>query len=228
MIVGPGNIYVTAAKAYLAGIGQVGIDCPAGPSEVLIIADESASARHIAWDMIAQAEHDEVAWSILVTTSTRLAAEVDRTIRAEIASAARKDIAAASLAEHGFVLIADTLEQALDFANEFAPEHLEVITKRPEEVFEGVANAGSVFLGPFSPVAVGDYLSGTNHILPTGGSARFASGVGVSTFLKSITFQRLTQASLRALEKPLIELATCEGLPAHGKSVVVRGGEPPL
>jgi len=225
LIAGPGNVYVSAAKVYLASLGRVGVDCPAGPSEVLIIADDSAPPSYVVWDLVAQAEHDELSWSILVTTSKKLAQEVYKKIEKEIETAERKKIIRSSLCSNGVILLVDTVEEAIEFANRFAPEHLEVMTRNPGNYLPLIKNAGSVFLGPFSPVAAGDYFTGTNHILPTGGTARFSSGLSVHTFIKRITYQSLTSLSLVPMEEPISQITRREGFQAHLKSIQIRGSD---
>jgi len=223
MIVGPGNLYVTAAKCYLASIGQIGIDCPAGPSEVLILADDSAPPDYILKDMLAQAEHDEDASSVLVTTSEKVATEVWHGMNDLLSQALLPEITRKSLKNNGHILLAADMEEAIRFANDFAPAHLEIITAQPEEVMEKVKNAGSIFLGPFSPVAAGDYFSGTNHILPTGGTVRFFSGLSVSTFLKRVSYQFLSSRALKEMEDDITTLASFEGpFAAHIDSVKAR------
>ncbi|MBE0479079.1 histidinol dehydrogenase, partial [Candidatus Aerophobetes bacterium] len=223
IIAGPGNIYVTCAKAYLASLGKVGVDCLAGPSEVFILADDSATSLFIVWDMLSQAEHAEDAWSILVTDSDKLAWQVYDGIKKEIENAKRKNIICSSLEVNGFIIIIDDLKQGIDFANEFAPEHLEIITRDPDEILPHIKNAGSIFLGAFSPVAAGDYFTGTNHILPTGGAARFSSGLSVHSFLKRISYQKLSLRALASMEEPICHLARQEGLYAHLRSIQIRG-----
>jgi len=225
LIAGPGNVYVSAAKVYLASLGRVGVDCPAGPSEVLIIADDSAPSSYVVWDLVAQAEHDELSWGILVTTSKKLAQEVYKKIEKEIETAERKKIIRSSLCSNGVILLVDTVEEAIEFANRFAPEHLEVMTRNPGNYLPLIKNAGSVFLGPFSPVAAGDYFTGTNHILPTGGTARFSSGLSVHTFIKRITYQSLTSLSLVPMEEPISQITRREGFQAHLKSIQIRGSD---
>jgi len=222
LIAGPGNIYVTCAKAYLASLGEIGIDCPAGPSEVLIIADNSAPPDYIVWDMLSQAEHDEASFSVLVTTSRKLAFDVWERLEREANSCKRKKIILSSLEKNSFILLAENLEEAVNFANKFAPEHLEIITGDPEKLLPFIKNAGSVFLGPFSPVAAGDYFTGCNHILPTGGSARFLSGLSVDTFLKRISYQKLSLDTLLKMKEHIEKIALQEGLEAHLKSIEAR------
>ena len=215
-IVGPGNIFVTTAKKMV--YGDVDIDFPAGPSEVLIIADETANAEYVAIDMIAQAEHDPNAASVLVTTSKTLADDVNQMIEEEIKRAPREEIIAESLNKYGQIIIADNLEEAVEFSNDYAPEHLIIMTKDPEEVLENIKNAGSIFLGELTPVAAGDYGSGTNHVLPTSGCARFCAGLSTESFLKKPTVQRLTEEGLKNLESMVITLAEYEGLYSHAES----------
>ncbi len=223
LIVGPGNIYVTLAKAYLSGIGKIAIDCPAGPSEILIIADESANSEYIAHDLLSQAEHDENACAVLVTSSGKLARNVYLYLKEKFPRSLRKEIVEKSLKNYGAILIVDSLKEAIDFANEFAPEHLEIMTEKPEEIFDKIKNAGSVFLGDFSPVAAGDYLTGTNHILPTGGAAKRFSGLSVDTFLKKLTFQSLSKEALSSISKDIITLASQEGpFEEHINAIEVR------
>ncbi len=218
-IVGPGNVYVTAAKMLLRG--TVEIDFPAGPSEVLIIADRTADPAIIAADMIAQCEHDPHSLAVLVAMDELLASAVAEEIKGQAASAARMDIVAQSL-EHSAILAASSLDEALDFANAFAPEHLEIMTNEPMEVFRSIRHAGSVFLGRYTPVAAGDYASGTNHVLPTSGYARLFSGLNVDHFTKKMTVQMITEEGLRSLEETVTTLAEAEGLKAHAESVRKR------
>lgn len=215
-IVGPGNVYVTAAKMLLRG--TVEIDFPAGPSEVLIIADRTADPGVIAADMIAQGEHDPRSISVLVAVDELMASAVVEELAIQAASAARSDIIQQSL-EHSAVLLASDMDEALDFSNAFAPEHLEIITADPMGAFRSIRNAGSVFLGRFTPVAAGDYASGTNHVLPTSGHARTFSGLNVDHFTKKITVQMITDDGLLGLEDTIITLAEAEGLKAHAESV---------
>jgi len=218
-IVGPGNIYVTAAKMLMRG--TVEIDFPAGPSEVLIIADRTADPGVIAADMIAQAEHDPKSLSVLVTTDELLASAVAEEMGAQAASAARSEIVEQSL-DHSAILVAVDLDEAVDFSNAFAPEHLEIITIDPMEALRYVRHAGSVFLGRYTPVAAGDYASGTNHVLPTSGYARLFSGLNVDHFTKKLTVQMITEDGLLGLEDTITTLAEAEGLKAHAESVRKR------
>jgi histidinol dehydrogenase len=218
-IVGPGNVYVTAAKLLVRE--TVEIDFPAGPSEVLIIADRTANPGVLAADMIAQAEHDPNSTAVLVTTNELMAQAVAEEMVIQAEAAARQEIVKQSL-EHCAVLVASSLEDAVDFSNAFAPEHLEIITVNPMEVLEDVQNAGSVFLGGFTPVAAGDYASGTNHVLPTSGYARVFSGLNVDHFTKKITVQMISEDGLHALKNSIVPLAEAEGLFAHAESVKRR------
>ena len=215
-IVGPGNVYVTAAKMLLRG--SVEIDFPAGPSEVLILADRTADPGVIAADMIAQGEHDPRSISVLVTTDDLMASAVMEELGIQAATSARSDIIQQSL-EHSAVLLAVDLDEALDFCNAFAPEHLEIITADPMGAFRSIRNAGSVFLGKYTPVAAGDYASGTNHVLPTSGYARVFSGLNVDHFTKKISVQMITDDGLLGLEETITTLAEAEGLKAHAESV---------
>jgi len=218
-IVGPGNVYVTAAKLLIRDSAE--IDFPAGPSEVLIIADRSAKPEVIASDMIAQAEHDPNSIAVLVATNELLAQAVVDEIATQAQETERQDIVKQSL-DHCAVLAASSLEDAVDFSNAFAPEHLEIITVNPMDVLEEIQNAGSVFLGRFTPVAAGDYASGTNHVLPTSGYARVFSGLNVDHFTKKITVQKISEDGLKSLENCIVSLAKAEGLSAHAKSVERR------
>jgi len=215
-IVGPGNIYVTAAKKQV--YGTVDIDFPAGPSEVLIVADEDANAEYIALDLIAQAEHDPEAASVLVTTSPELALEVSERIKLELPQMKRRDIIEESLSKYGQILVAESMEDALDFSNRYAPEHLIIMTRNPEEDMEDIVNAGSIFLGDLTPVAAGDYGSGTNHVLPTSFCARMYSGLSTESFLKKPTVQKLSRKGLNNLKSTVVTLAEIEGLYAHAES----------
>jgi histidinol dehydrogenase len=219
-IVGPGNKYVTAAK--LLVFGQVDIDSPAGPSEALILADEAASPRFLAADFLSQVEHDPEAAAVLVTTSADLAQEVVDLILRELPQLPRQEIIGAALTKYSAVLVAPSLEEALDFANLYAPEHLQIMTRDPFALLPRIRHAGSIFLGPYAPVAVGDYASGTNHVLPTGGCARMFSGLSVDDFIKKPTFQHLSYAALESLKDTVIVLAENEGLPLHARAVAER------
>ena len=213
-VVGPGNVYVTAAKSILRGV--IDIDMPAGPSEVLIVADESARPEFIACDLLSQVEHGPGTIAVLVSTSQNIA---ERVIQAIEQRSSQED----GLKSEGvWILLASNLDEAFDFSNRFAPEHLEIMTFDPEKGLDAVINAGSVFLGDYSPVAIGDYVSGTNHILPTAGYARVYSGLSISDFLKKITFQRLTKEGLLSLKDAAVGLSKIEGFKAHTRSITER------
>lgn len=215
-IVGPGNIFVTAAKKMV--YGQVDIEFPAGPSEVLIIADETANPDFVALDLLAQAEHDPQAAAVLVTTSTELAKKVEKNIARELPQMERKEIIEESLTANGLIILADTIKECIDFSNDYAPEHLMIMTSSAEEIVPDIRNAGSIFLGNLTPVAAGDYGSGTNHVLPTSLGARMYSGLSTESFLKKPTVQKITKDGLKNLEDVVIPLAEYEGLYAHAES----------
>jgi histidinol dehydrogenase len=219
-IVGPGNKYVTAAK--LLVFGQVDIDSPAGPSEALILADDTAEARYVAVDFLSQVEHDPEAAAVLVTPSSALARAVVQIIGEELPRLPRREIIESALAKYSAVLIAASLEAALEFANLYAPEHLQIITRDPFALLPRIRHAGSIFLGPYAPVPVGDYASGTNHVLPTGGCARMFSGLSLDDFIKKPTFQYLSREALRTLKDTVITLAEHEGLMLHARAVAER------
>jgi len=215
-IVGPGNIYVAAAKKILAG--EVGIDFVAGPTEILIIAAEG-DPRHLAADMLAQAEHDVDASAVLLTTSKRLAAAVAKEVDRQLATLPTAPIARKSIAKNSAIVLVRSLEEAIEISNRFAPEHLSIPTRA---LLEKVQHAGSVFIGPFSPEAAGDYASGPNHVLPTGGAARIRGGLAVTDFVKVISVQELSADALLSLAPAITTLARAEGLEAHARSVEVR------
>ncbi len=219
-IVGPGNIFVTAAKKLV--YGDVDIDFPAGPSEVLIIADKGANAEFIAYDMMAQAEHDPDAASVLVTTSIELAHEVHDKISGKIKYMERSKIIEESLEKYGKIIIVDSLVDAVDFSNEYAPEHLIIMIEDPEKVLKDIKNAGSIFLGELTPVAAGDYGSGTNHVLPTSKNAKMYSGLSTESFIKKPTVQRLSKEGIENLKDIVVTLAEYEGLYAHAESFKKR------
>jgi histidinol dehydrogenase len=219
-IVGPGNKYVTAAKMLV--YGQVDIDSPAGPSEALILADDSGDARLIAVDFLSQVEHDPDSAAVLVTDSPALAREVCDIINREYESLPRKEIFASSLTRHSCVLIARDMDQAIDFTNEYAAEHLQILTRDPFITLNRIKHAGSIFMGPWAPVPVGDYASGTNHVLPTGQCARMFSGLSVDDFIKKPTFQYLSREGLGSLKDVVVTLAEAEGLPIHARAVRAR------
>ncbi|MFQ6041806.1 MAG: histidinol dehydrogenase [Candidatus Poribacteria bacterium] len=219
-IVGPGNKYVTAAKMLV--FGQADIDSPAGPSEVLILADETANARLTAIDMLSQVEHDEDAAAVLVTTDETLANKVCKIVASELDDIPRKEIITAALERHSAVIVATDLQEAIDFTNEYASEHLQIVTKEPFSILPRIKHAGSIFLGQYAPVPVGDYASGTNHVLPTGQCARMFSGLSVDDFVKKPTFQYLTKDGLGRLKDAVVTLAEAEGLYMHAKAVKER------
>ncbi len=219
-IVGPGNKYVTAAKMLVFGIAD--IDSPAGPSEVLILADETANPQYVAIDLLSQVEHDEDNAGVLVTTSIKLAEEVCSIINEQIEDMPRKDIIKEALRRHSAVLIANNITEAIDFTNEYATEHLEIVTEEPFAILPKIKHAGSIFMGPYAPVPVGDYASGTNHVLPTGQCARMFSGLSVDDFIKKPTFQYLTKNGLRHLKDAVITIAETEGLYMHARTIKER------
>jgi histidinol dehydrogenase len=219
-IVGPGNKYVTAAKMLV--YGQVDIDSPAGPSESLILADETGDPELIALDFLSQIEHDPDSAAVLVTPSERLAQAVCEIINREYDGLPRKEIFESSLAKHSYVLIAKDMEQAIDFTNEYAAEHLQILTQDPFITLNRIKHAGSIFMGPYAPVPAGDYASGTNHVLPTGQCARMFSGLSVDDFIKKPTFQYLSKKGLEGLKDIIVTLAEAEGLPMHARAVKAR------
>lgn len=219
-IVGPGNKYVTAAK--MAVFGIVDIDSPAGPSEALIVADETARAEWMVWDFLSQIEHDPDAGAVLVTPSFPLAEEICRIINRELPKLERKEIIEAALTRHSAILVTAGLKEAVDFANEYAAEHLQIVTADPWMILPRIKHAGSIFLGAYSPVPAGDYASGTNHVLPTGGCARMFSGLSVDDFITKPTFQYLSRQGLKGLKDTITLLARKEGLPLHAKAIEVR------
>ncbi|MGQ9557774.1 MAG: histidinol dehydrogenase [Desulfurispora sp.] len=219
-ITGPGNIYVTLAKQQVYGV--VDIDMLAGPSEVLVVADDSAPAAYVAADLLAQAEHDQLASAVLVTTSRRLAAAVQQELARQLPLLARREIVEQALANQGAIVLVDSLDTALALANELAPEHLELMVEQPLAWLGRVRCAGAVFLGPYSPEPLGDYLAGPNHVLPTGGTARFYSPLGVESFLKRTSVIGYTPEALRQVAGAAITLAAVEGLDAHAASIKIR------
>jgi histidinol dehydrogenase len=221
LITGPGNIYVTAAKRLLRGV--VGIDSEAGPTEIAILADDTADATHVAADLISQAEHDVLAASVLVTTSEQLADAVDRAIEPQIAATKHAERIRTALAgkQSGIILVA-TVDEGLRVVNAYAAEHLEIQTVDASAVARRVRNAGAVFVGPWSPVSLGDYCAGSNHVLPTAGCARHSSGLSVQTFLRGIHVVEYTEQALADVAGHVVALAGAEDLPAHGAAVQVR------
>jgi histidinol dehydrogenase len=219
-IVGPGNAYVAAAKRLV--FGKVGIDMIAGPSEVLVIADDTANADWIAADLLAQAEHDASAQSILITDSPRLAEEVARAVEGQLKSLPRAAIASASWSDFGAIIEVERLEQSVPLADAIAAEHLEIMTRDPDALAAKVRNAGAIFLGHHTPEAIGDYVGGSNHVLPTARSARFSSGLGVLDFMKRTSLLKCGPDQLRALGPAAMTLGRAEGLDAHSRSIGLR------
>ncbi|MEI0798200.1 histidinol dehydrogenase [Brachyspira intermedia] len=219
-IVGPGNIYVAMAKRLV--YGEVSIDMVAGPSEVLIIADETANHIHIASDMLAQAEHDKLASSILVTTSREIAEKTKEELYKQLEKLSRKDIALESIENNGRIIITETIDEAIYISNEIAPEHLEISIKEPFSILSKIKNAGSIFLGDYTPEALGDYLSGANHVIPTSGTAKFASPLSVDDFIKKSYITYYTKDALSKVKDNIINFAEHESLEAHANSVKVR------
>jgi histidinol dehydrogenase len=219
-IVGPGNIFVAVAKKMV--FGDVGIDMVAGPSEILIIADKTADPSFIASDLLSQAEHDEMASSILITDSEGLAKTVQAELAKQLKNLKRKEIAKKSLGKYGAMIITKNLSDAVDIANRIAPEHLEIMTKKPEALLPKIRNAGAIFLGPWTPEPLGDYAAGPNHTLPTGGTARFSSPLGVYDFIKRTSLINATKEGFAALAQTVETISDVEGLEAHGNTVRVR------
>lgn len=221
MVTGPGNVYVTAAKRMLKG--KIGIDSEAGPTEIAILADDSANAHFVAADLISQAEHDVIAASVLVTTSESLAREVQHVLPTQVAATkhAERITEALSGPQSGIILVRD-IEQGLDVVNAYAAEHLEIHTENARDVAARVRNAGAVFIGDWSPVSLGDYIAGSNHVLPTGGCACHSAGLSVQTFLKGVHFIDYSQVALKEVAEHVVVLATAEDLPGHAAAVQVR------
>jgi histidinol dehydrogenase len=219
-IVGPGNIYVATAKRMV--FGEVDIDMIAGPSEILIIADETARPEFIAADMLSQAEHDEHASSILITSSGKLADAVQNEVQKQLNTLQRKKITQTSLRDFGAIMLVKELRDAADIANKIAPEHLEIMTARPKNLLPLIKHAGAIFLGEWTPEALGDYSAGPNHTLPTGGTARFSSPLGVYDFLKRSSLLNFTKQGFRKLAQTVEAMADAEGLDAHGNTIRVR------
>ena len=220
VIVGPGNIYVTLAKKLVAG--EVGIDMIAGPSEILIIADHTAKPAYIAADLLSQAEHDPLSSAVLVTTSQKVAAAVSTALDSQLATLSRRETATASLKRYGAILVVPDIATAIDFANRIAPEHLEVQIKDPLSYIGSIRNAGAVFLGDFTPEPVGDYVAGPNHVLPTAGTARYASALSVDHFMKKSSLIQYSREAFRKEAKDIMCLAEVEGLGAHANAVRIR------
>jgi histidinol dehydrogenase len=219
-IVGPGNAYVAAAKRLV--FGKVGIDMIAGPSEVLILADRDANAEWIAADLLAQAEHDTAAQSILVTDDAKLAAEVETAVAAQLAGLPRAAVAGASWRDFGAIILVESLAKAVPLVDAVAPEHLEIVARDADGLAARIRNTGAIFLGPHTPEAIGDYVAGSNHVLPTARSARFSSGLGVLDFMKRTSILKCGADQLAALGPAAIALGEAEGLAAHARSVAIR------
>lgn len=219
-IVGPGNIFVALAKKCV--YGYVSIDSIAGPSEILVIADETANPRHIAADLLSQAEHDELASAILITTSKKLADEVNQYIEKMVPNLSRRAILEKSLENYGYILLAESLDEAIDVANEIASEHLEIVTANPFEVMTKIKNAGAIFLGSYSSEPLGDYFAGPNHVLPTNGTAKFFSPLSVDDYVKKSSIIYYSKEALEAVHEDIEKFAKAEGLTAHANSIHVR------
>lgn len=219
-IVGPGNIYVALAKK--AVYGHVSIDAVAGPSEILVIADETANPRYVAADLLSQAEHDELASAILVTTSDTLARQVSGQVDAFVKELSRSEIISRSLDNYGYILVADTMEDAIEIANEIASEHVEIQTKNPYDVMTKIRNAGAIFIGEYSSEPLGDYFAGPNHVLPTNGTARFFSPLSVDDFIKKSSIIAYSREALEAVHEDIERFAKAERLTAHANSIHVR------
>jgi|SRR6056297_92793 len=220
VIVGPGNIYVTIAKKLVAG--TVGIDMVAGPSEILVIADDSANPEFIAADLLSQAEHDPMSSALLITNSRALAEQAARELERQLEPLARKDIAGQSLADYGGIMVVSDIDTAISLGNRIAPEHLELLVASPFEYLSLIQNAGAVFMGHFTPEPMGDYVAGPNHVLPTGGTARFSSALSVDTFMKQSSLICYSEDAMGREAEDVIRLAAVEGLGAHAESVRVR------
>lgn len=219
-IVGPGNIFVALAKKSV--YGQVGIDSIAGPSEIVVLADETANARFVAADLLSQAEHDEMASAILVTTSMKLAEQVSGQVDGFLKVLSRAQIAGKSIENHGYILVVDSLKEGIETVDAIAPEHLEIVTSNPFDTMTRVHNAGAIFLGPYSSEPLGDYFAGPNHILPTGGTARFFSPLSVDDFVKKSSIVYYSEEALRKVHKDIETFAKAEQLTAHANSIAVR------
>ena len=219
-IVGPGNIFVALAKK--AVYGHVSIDSIAGPSEILVLADETANAHYVAADLLSQAEHDEMASAILITTSTELAHNVEKEIEGYLKVLSRKEIIEKSLENFGYILIAEDMDEAIEAANEIASEHMEIVTKNAFEVMMKVRNAGAIFIGEYSSEPLGDYFAGPNHVLPTNGTAKFFSALSVDDFIKKSSIVYYSRSALQEIHKDIIQFASSEQLTAHANSIAVR------
>lgn len=219
-IVGPGNIFVALAKK--AVYGHVSIDSIAGPSEILVLADETANAHYVSADLLSQAEHDEMASAILITTSTELAQNVEKEIEGYLKVLSRKEIIEKSLENFGYILIAEDMDEAIEAANEIASEHMEIVTKNAFEVMMKVRNAGAIFIGEYSSEPLGDYFAGPNHVLPTNGTAKFFSALSVDDFIKKSSIVYYSRSALQEIHKDIIQFASSEQLTAHANSIAVR------
>ena len=219
-ICGPGNIYVALAKKAL--FGYVNIDSVAGPSEILVIADETANPRYVAADLLSQAEHDEMASAILITTSKELAKKVSDEVDGFLKELSRSEIISKSLDNYGYILLVDNIDEAVDVANEIASEHLEIVTKDPFNVMTKIKNAGAIFLGEYSSEPLGDYFAGPNHVLPTNGTAKFFSALSVDDFIKKSSIISYSRNALEAIHEDIETFATAEHLTAHANSIKVR------
>jgi histidinol dehydrogenase len=222
-ITGPGNRYVAAAKKLVFGVA--GVDAIAGPTEVAIIADDSARAEFVAADLLAQAEHGEDASATLITNSERLADEVAREVEQQMESLPRREIVEQSLSGYGAIILVETLEEACEIVNELAPEHVEIVTRDDEAVAAQIRHAGAIFLGTYTPEALGDYIAGPNHVLPTGRTARFSSALGVYDFVKRTNLLRYSEEAFGAVAESVAVLAECEGLAGHARSALIRKEE---
>lgn len=219
-IVGPGNIYVALAKK--AVFGHVSIDSIAGPSEILVLADETANPRYVAADLLSQAEHDEMASAILITTSRSLAEQVNAEVERFVAELSRKEIISKSLDNYGYILVADNMEDAIDTVNEIASEHLELMTKNPFDTLTKIRNSGAIFLGEYASEPLGDYFAGPNHVLPTNGTAKFFSALSVDDFIKKSSIISYSREALEPIYRDIVQFAECEQLTAHANSIRVR------
>ncbi len=220
VISGPGNIYVTLAKKSV--YGKVGIDSLAGPSEVLIIADKSAAVEHVAADLLAQAEHDPLAAAVLLTTESELAEQLPKTLHKQLENHPRANICLSSLENWGLIIVCKDINECLELSDQFAPEHVELLIENPRDVADKINNAGAIFLGPWSPEAVGDYLAGPNHTLPTSGTARFSGALCVETFMKNTSMIEFTKSAFENSSNAVQSLATSEGLYSHAESIKIR------
>ena len=225
IISGPGNIYVTLAKKSV--YGKVGIDSLAGPSEILIIADETAKVEHVAADFLAQSEHDPLASAVLITTNAALEKSIKQEINRQLRTHPRKEICFDSLSNWGLIVLCDNIDDCIELSNKFAPEHLELLIKSPHAVLNKIKNAGAIFIGPWTPEAVGDYLAGPNHTLPTCGTAKFSGALSVETFMKNTSIIEFNKTAFENTANSILELANSEGLYSHGESVKVRKDIPP-